>query len=103
VVDLSVFELSDGANPARPLPATAGRATTRDLLLESRPWGFALVDITVPVHVWHGEADRNVALANGTYQAREVPGATLHQLPGEGHWLITDHFTDILEPLRASS
>jgi pimeloyl-ACP methyl ester carboxylesterase len=88
------------AGVARPPSATAGRAAVQDVVLESRSWGFALTDIDVPVHVWHGDADRNVAVGNGVYQARQIPGARLHQMPSEGHWLLVDHFRDILEPLR---
>ena len=101
VIDRPEIRAMVRADLARALSATAGRAATRDLVLESRPWGYELCDIDVPVDVWHGEADRNLSLANGTYQAREIRGARLHQLPGEGHWLFVDHFIDILEPLRA--
>ena len=82
----------------RPLSPTAGRAAAQDLFLESRAWGFALGDIQVPVHVWHGDADRNVAVENGRYQARTIPGAVLHEVRAEGHWLLHNHFNEILNP-----
>ena len=44
---------------ARPLASTAGRAAMQDLTLEQSPWGFLLRDIAIPVHVWHGDLDRN--------------------------------------------
>ncbi len=103
VIDRPEIRAIVRANLRRPLPSTAGRAATRDVVLESRPWGFALAEIAAPVHVWHGDADRNLAVANGTYQAHEIPDATLHQVPGEGHWLLVDHFADILRPLRVAS
>jgi pimeloyl-ACP methyl ester carboxylesterase len=84
------------ADVIRPLSATAGRASVQDITLERRPWGFQLEDITVPVHVWHGDTDRNVPIANGTYQADTIPDAAFHGLPYEGHWLIFNHFAEIL-------
>jgi pimeloyl-ACP methyl ester carboxylesterase len=39
-------------------PGTKG--LVQELALYSRPWGFALEDIDLDVHLWHGEDDRNV-------------------------------------------
>jgi len=85
---------------ARPLSSTAGRAAVQDICMEARPWGFHLRDITRPVHVWHGDADGTVTSANGSYQANVIPNATLHEIPRQGHWLLYEHFADILGPLR---
>jgi pimeloyl-ACP methyl ester carboxylesterase len=86
---------------ARPLASTAGRAAMQDLALELSPWGFRLRDIAMPVHVWHGDLDRNVVIGSGTYQAEEIPHATLHRLPQDGHWLVYSYFDDILDSLAA--
>src|SRR5207244_360895 len=80
------------ASFARPVSRTAGRAAVQDIQLEHKPWGFRLGDIAISVHVWHGEADRNVACNNARYQAKEIPGSTLHEVGGEGHWLISSRF-----------
>jgi pimeloyl-ACP methyl ester carboxylesterase len=101
VIERPEIRASVLANLARPVAATAGRAATQDLLLESRPWGFALRDIAVPVHVWHGDADRNVAVANARYQAEQIPHATLHEIPDEGHWVLHHHFEEIVDALIA--
>ncbi len=85
----------------RPLSATTGRAAIQDLRLELRPWGFHLRDIALPVDVWHGDLDRNVVLDSGLYQANQIPHATLHRLPHEGHWLIYSHFGEIIDTLLA--
>jgi len=53
------------------------------------------------VQVWHGDADRNVVVANGRYQAKEIPGSTLHEIPREGHWLIYGRFLEILDSVAA--
>ena len=75
----------------------------QDLTVELSPSGFHLRDIALPVHVWHGDLDRNVMVESGTYQASEIPNATLHRLPLEGHWLVYSHFDDILDSLAASA
>ena len=81
---------------ARPVSPTAARAAVQDVQLEQRPWGFRLADIAIPVHVWHGDLDRNVVVENGIYQASHIPHATLHQVPGAGHWLFCTYFGEIL-------
>ncbi len=86
---------------ARPVSATAGRAAVQDICLEARPWGFDLREINCAVHVWHGDADDTVPLPNGTYQANVIPKAVLHEIRGEGHWLIYEHFGEILSSLHA--
>ena len=81
---------------------TAGRAAAQDLGLFARDWGFRLEDITVPVHFWQGDADRNVPAAHAARQAAAVPGAALHECPGEAHLLVVDHFDEILATLGAA-
>jgi pimeloyl-ACP methyl ester carboxylesterase len=89
------------ADIARPVSATAGRAAVQDICLEARSWGFDIGEIECPVHVWHGESDDTVTLPNGLYQAKAISQASLHQIPGEGHWLMYDHFAEILTNLHA--
>jgi len=86
---------------ARPVAATAGRAAVQDLQLEGRPWGFDLGEIVIAVHVWHGDADRNVVVGSGRYQATAIPNAILHEMPDEGHWMHVSHFDEILTLLKA--
>lgn len=85
----------------RPVASTAGRAAIQDLVLERTPWGFRLQDLARPVQVWHGDLDRNVSVEGGVYMATEIPGATLHRVPDEGHLLIYGHFEEVLEILTA--
>ena len=79
-------------------PAVA-RASAQDMATAIRDWGFRLEEIAVPVHLWHGDADRNVPKVHGDIQARLIPGAVLHDCPGEGHWLVVDHMEEILRVL----
>ena len=76
------------------------RGVAWDWGLEARPWGFPLEDIRVPVHVWHGESDTLVPLANGQYLAKAIPDCQAHFVAGEGHMsLLSRHFEEIVRPL----
>jgi pimeloyl-ACP methyl ester carboxylesterase len=104
--DVAVIERADIAAGlrvafARPVSRTAGRAAVQDIQLEHKPWGFRLGDIAIAVHVWHGDADRTVVSANGRYQAQEIPGSTLHEIGGEGHWLVSSRFDAILDSIAS--
>jgi hypothetical protein len=37
----------------------------------------------------------------GRYQAKEIPHATLHEIPHEGHWIHYGYFAEILDCLAA--
>ena len=47
--------------------------------------GAPVEEISAPVLVVHGDADRVVPLANGLLLARRIPGAELAVVPGCGH------------------
>jgi pimeloyl-ACP methyl ester carboxylesterase len=68
----------------------------QDVLILSRPWGFALDDIRVPVQLWHGDEDTVVPLHHGAYLASVIPGATLHVCAGEAHMLLWSHLAEVL-------
>jgi pimeloyl-ACP methyl ester carboxylesterase len=74
-----------------------------DDLAFTRPWGFAVSDIAVPVTVWQGDLDLMVPLAHGAWLARHIPSAQARMLPGEGHIsLVTRYRDEILDRLLAS-
>jgi pimeloyl-ACP methyl ester carboxylesterase len=65
-------------------------------------WGFDLAQIDVPVAIWQGQDDRIVPAAHAEWLVRNVPGARLHLLPGEGHISYFDrHYGAILDELLA--
>jgi len=59
-----------------------------DDLALTRPWGFDLGEISVPVMVWHGTADPSVPVAHGKWLAPRIPGARAHFEEGEGHYSV---------------
>jgi pimeloyl-ACP methyl ester carboxylesterase len=87
---------------SRRASATSAMAAAQDFTLFARDWGFRLEDIAVPVHVWHGDADRNVPYAHGQQQAERIPNAVFHACPGEGHLLVVDHLSEILHTVSTS-
>jgi len=60
-------------------------APVYDVVLFSRPWGFSLRDIRVPIRFWHGEADNIVPLAHAEFLLQLVPAAELRVRAREGH------------------
>ena len=66
-------------------------------------WGFALTDIQVPVSLWQGDQDLMVPFSHGKWLAENIPTATAHLLPGEGHLSLIDNFTTIATTLRTQA
>jgi pimeloyl-ACP methyl ester carboxylesterase len=73
-----------------------------DDLAFARDWGFALADVDVPVHVWHGRHDVMVPPAHGLWLADNVPGAELRLLEDEGHLSLVGRFDMVVEELLAA-
>jgi pimeloyl-ACP methyl ester carboxylesterase len=61
------------------------QALCLDVIMFGRPWGFALGDIQVPVHLFYGDADVIVPVHHGEHLAARIPNATLRIRPDEGH------------------
>ena len=76
-----------------------GRGMYDEALVLARPWGFALSEIRVPVHVWHGVQDETVPLAMAEYLARAIPEAHANILREEGHHLLYRRWPEILAAL----
>lgn len=72
-----------------------------DDLAFTRPWGFALADITAPVVVVQGGLDRVIPPAHGTALADGLPHALLQRVPDAGHIAVLDHLAAALVALRA--
>ena len=88
---------ADRAVLARSDMARVIRETTEDLarggawgwvdddLAFTKPWGFDLAEISVPVEVRYGVKDVLVPAAHGEWLGAHVPGATVDAEDGHGH------------------
>jgi pimeloyl-ACP methyl ester carboxylesterase len=65
----------------------------------TRPWGFDLADVTVPVSVWQGAHDLMVPFAHGEWLAAAIPTAKAHLYPDEGHLSLAAQMPRILADL----
>jgi pimeloyl-ACP methyl ester carboxylesterase len=59
-----------------------------DDLAFTKPWGFDVRDIRVPVHIWQGELDRLVPWSHGRWLADRIPGAQFTLAEGHGHFSL---------------
>jgi pimeloyl-ACP methyl ester carboxylesterase len=70
----------------------------------TKPWGFALDDIGVPVFVWQGAHDRMVPFAHGEWLAAHIPGARPRLFAEHGHLsLAVDSIPHIVDELLTVS
>jgi pimeloyl-ACP methyl ester carboxylesterase len=75
-----------------------------DDLAFTRPWGFDVGAVGVPVTVWQGDLDLMVPDAHGTWLAGRIPTATRRAAPGHGHISLVTGFRDeILDDLLTAS
>ena len=77
------------------------RATVQELAITKRPWPFPLGEVKTPVHLWHGERDRNAPIAFARRLARELPDATLHVSDSSGHDVGADRSGEIMSVLAS--
>ena len=71
-----------------------------DMSLVAREWGFKLEDISMRVHLWHGEQDTVSPIAVGRLIASEIPHCVSKFYPNEGHLsVLFNHMEEILAVL----
>lgn len=73
-----------------------------DCLAFTRPWGFELNTVAVPVSIWYGVQDVLASRTHTDYLISTIPGASRHELSG-GHLLSNDDLAAIYKWLTSSS
>lgn len=102
-VDEAVLTNEVGAWLLDGLGAGVGGWVDDDLAF-TRPWGFDVASISVPVQLWQGRQDLFVPFSHGEWLAAHIPGVEAHLMEDDGHltlavdrvssvhaWLL-DHF-----------
>lgn len=56
----------------------------------TRPWGFELDSIRVPVSHWQGEQDKFVPFGHGVWLSQHIPGVESHLAPEDGHITLAE-------------
>lgn len=70
----------------------------------TKPWGFDVAAIRVPVTVWQGKQDRMVPFPHGEWLAAHIPTAEARLFPELGHLsLEVESFPEILDQLLAET
>lgn len=68
--------------------------------LYTEPWGYRLIDIEMPVVVWHGgDQDRNVLTSVGRHVADALPESRARLFENEGHFSLARKHLDEIMPL----
>jgi pimeloyl-ACP methyl ester carboxylesterase len=87
----------------RPALADGPGGAITDDLAYTRPWGFDVAAIDVPVLLLHGEDDGIAPVGHARWLAAQIPGAELRTFPGEGHISVLTHAADAVAWLRDHS
>jgi pimeloyl-ACP methyl ester carboxylesterase len=72
------------------------RGTAHEFTLHSRSWRTDPRAVTLPVHMWHGDADVIVRIETARWLAERYPDARATWLKDEGHLLFVDHAEEVI-------
>lgn len=92
---LAALQLSTMDRLAQRLPGTEN-----DIAQARRPFHYPLEQISVPLLVVHGTADRAVPFAQGRALAERVPDAELHSIEDGEHVSLFTHMHEIRKRVR---
>jgi pimeloyl-ACP methyl ester carboxylesterase len=72
------------------------RGAVEDYRVWANPSGLNYGSVSVPVRIWHGDADDIVPMRHAEYVAETIPTADLTVLPGVGHLHTADCWREFL-------
>jgi len=71
------------------------KGVVSDMKILSEPWGFSLVEIKMPVQIWHGTADTIVPISLARFMAENLPRAETNFIEGAGHFMALQYTKEI--------
>ena len=75
------------------------RCNAWDSLAQLGPWGFALEDVAMDFHLWHGAHDPEESMASVDYWAARIPRARVTVWEDSGHFAVVDHWGAMLSAM----
>lgn len=88
---------------ARDALRSSSRAAAGELAMLAAPWGFDVGEISCRVELWHGQQDVNVPAAVAEQLASQLPNATAHVLPDEGHAIGWSRRADLMSSVTRAA
>lgn len=76
-----------------------GKSNAAEVIQLMHDWEFDLRNITLPIDIWHGTADRHVPYSLGQRANELIKDSRLFTMENKGHYLIYTHFSEIIETL----
>ncbi len=76
-----------------------GWGVVDDYSAYSSDWQFLVEDISSKITLWQGEDDRLCPRAMSHYLEQHIKNANLKIVPGEGHFLLRRHLSQVLDDL----
>lgn len=70
-----------------------------ELGMFAAPWDFEPREVSVPVHLWHGEADLSVPPESGRSLAAAIPDCRSVFIEDAGHFAVVDLMDEVAETL----
>jgi pimeloyl-ACP methyl ester carboxylesterase len=71
--------------------------------LFANPWGGWLPDLSIPVHLFHGEMDRIVPVGIARRLEHAIPDCRARYYPADGHFsVVSRYFEEVIGLVRSA-